>query len=58
MDWTKVLGTGVLLAGAILMKVFAPTIPNEAVLAVIAVVPALWIAKPIAKTLGMQVWTK
>lgn len=55
MDWTKVLGTGVIIAGVILAKVFASDIPNEAILAWASLVPALWVAKPIAKTLGMKV---
>ena len=55
MDWTKVLGTSVLIAGVILAKKFAPGIPNEAILAWAALVPALWVAKPVAKTLGMKV---
>jgi len=54
MDWTKVLGTGVLIAGVILGTIFGD-VPKEVVMAWGSLVPALWIAKPVARTLGMRV---
>lgn len=54
MDWTRVLGTGVLIAGVIVGSIFGD-VPKEVLMAWGALVPALWVAKPIAKTLGMKV---
>ena len=50
-DWTKVLGSGLLMAGAILGKQYAD-LPNEVILAWGSLVPALWIARPVVTSVG------
>jgi len=50
MDWTKVLGTGLLMAGAILGHQYE--LPNEIVLAWGTLAPALWVAKPVIDKTG------
>ena len=45
-DWTKILGSGLLMAGAILGKKYAD-LPNEVILVWGSLVPALWIARPV-----------
>ena len=54
MDWTKVLGSSVLVAGVIVGSIFGD-VPKEVLMAWGALVPALWAAKPIAKAVGMRV---
>ena len=57
MDWTKVLGSGVLIAGVIVGSLFGD-IPKEVIMAWGSLVPALWVAKPLAKTVGIKAWDK
>ena len=57
MDWTKVLGSGVLIAGVIVGSIFGD-VPKEVLMAWGVLVPALWAAKPIAKTVGIKAWEK
>ena len=57
MDWTKVLGSGVLIAGVIVGSIFGD-VPKEVLMAWGSLVPALWVAKPLAKTVGIKAWDK
>ena len=57
-DWNKILGSGVLIAGCVLSKIFTPDMPNEILLAWGSLVPALWVAKPLAQTIGIKAWDK
>ena len=48
MDWTKVFGSAVLLAGAIAGQYFN-ALPTEICLTLASLVPALWVIPPVAK---------
>ena len=53
MDWTKVIGTGLLMAGAILGRKF--NLPDEIVLAWGTLAPALWVVPPTINKVGSAV---
>jgi hypothetical protein len=53
MDWTKVIGSIVLLAGGICMKVFT-NLPDALVMTVLAPVPALWVLPTVGNILGIN----
>ena len=51
MDWTKVLGSAVLLGGAITGKYFN-ALPTELCLTLAALVPAMWALPPVVSRVG------
>lgn len=53
-DWTKVLGSAVLLAGAIAGK-HLNAFPDELCLTLASLVPALWALPTAAKILGIKI---
>jgi len=53
-DWTKVLGSAVLLGGAIAGRYFN-ALPNELCLTLASLVPALWTLPTVARALGIKV---
>lgn len=53
-DWTKVGGSAVLLAGGICMKMFT-NLPDALIITIISLVPAMWALPPIARALGIKV---
>jgi len=53
-DWTKLIGSGLLMAGAILGQKYGD-MPNEIILAWGALVPALWVAEPVVEKVGSAI---
>ncbi len=51
MDWTKIIGSVALMAGAITGKIFSD-LPNEIIYIWASIVPALWIAKPVVNVVS------
>jgi len=53
-EMAKAVGSFALLFGAGLLKALVPEVPIEIVLAVVAIVPAMWALPPVAKALGIR----
>jgi len=51
-DWTKVLSTGLFLAGAILSSIYIPEF-TELPYICVAILSGIWALKPMARVLGM-----
>jgi len=53
-DWTRLIGSGLLMAGAILGQKYGD-MPNEVILAWGSLVPALWVVKPVVEKVGSAI---